>query len=169
MIHLIKLNCIQCIYIVPIQKGVIKLNWKLDDQLCFLLYASSRHVIKAYKKILDPLNLTYTQYITMVALWEKDHQLVSELGKSLILDSGTLTPVLKKLEKDGRVKRNRDEVDQRKVYVDLTTIGKELAKTCQNVPSELLSCVNINQDQLKSLSFVLKDVYTEGLKGEEND
>ncbi len=148
---------------------MIILNWKLDDQLCFLLYASSRHVIKAYKKILDPYDLTYTQYITMVALWEKDHQLVSELGKSLILDSGTLTPVLKKLEKDGRVQRIRDDVDQRKVYVDLTIKGKELAKGCQTVPAQLLSCVNINKEQLDILSFVLKDVYTEGLKGENYD
>lgn len=155
--------------IVPIHKGVIILNWKLDEQLCFLLYASSRHVIKAYKKILDPLNLTYTQYITMVALWEKDHQLVSELGKHLVLDSGTLTPVLKKLENDGRVKRIRDEIDQRKVYVDLTTKGKDLAIKCQSVPAQLLACVNINKEQLNTLSFVLKDVYTEGLKGEGND
>ena len=75
-------------------------RWQLQEQLCFLLYASSRNTIKAYKEILDPFGLTYTQYITLVALWEGDNQLVSELGKRLDLDSGTLTPVLKRLEKD---------------------------------------------------------------------
>lgn len=140
------------------------MTWKLDNQLCFLLYASSRQIIKAYKKILDPLKLTYTQYITMVALWEKDHQLVSELGERLILDSGTLTPVLKKLETDGRVTRIRDKDDQRRVYVHLTDEGKKLSQTCLDVPEKLLSCIDLSHDQLKNLSFILKDVYKDVYK-----
>jgi DNA-binding MarR family transcriptional regulator len=136
-------------------------NWKLDEQLCFLLYASSRNVIKAYKDILDPFNLTYTQYITMIALWELDHQLVSELGDKLQLDSGTLTPLLKKLEKDGRVTRVRDHQDQRKVYISLTPAGKALGEACKVVPEQLLQCIQIDFEKAKSLYFILKDVYKE--------
>ncbi len=137
------------------------MNWKLDEQLCFLLYASSRNVIKAYKDILDPFNLTYTQYITMIALWELDHQLVSELGDKLQLDSGTLTPLLKKLEKDGRVTRVRDHQDQRKVYISLTPAGKALGEACKVVPEQLLQCIQIDFEKAKSLYFILKDVYKE--------
>lgn len=142
------------------------MNWKLDEQLCFLLYASSRNVIKAYKDILDPFGLTYTQYITMVALWESDHQLVSELGDKLQLDSGTLTPLLKKLEKDGRVTRIRDLEDQRKVYITLTEQGKALGEACKVVPERLLQCVQIDFEKAKSLYFILKDVYNDYLEGD---
>jgi DNA-binding MarR family transcriptional regulator len=102
------------------------MEWKLDQQLCFLLYANSRNIIKMYKDILDPFGLTYTQYITMITLWEQDHQTVGDLGNHLSLDSGTLTPLLKKLEKDGRIIRTRDQNDERKVVVILTEEGKKL-------------------------------------------
>jgi DNA-binding MarR family transcriptional regulator len=144
------------------------MNWKLDEQLCFLLYASSRNVIKAYKDILDPFGLTYTQYITMIALWEQDHQLVSELGDKLQLDSGTLTPLLKKLEKDGRVTRVRDQEDQRKVYISLTQAGKDLGVACQVVPERLLQCVQIDFDKAKQLYFILKGVYNDYLEGDKS-
>ncbi|MCV2231876.1 MarR family winged helix-turn-helix transcriptional regulator [Paracholeplasma manati] len=144
------------------------MNWKLDEQLCFLLYASSRNVIKAYKDILDPFGLTYTQYITMIALWEQDHQLVSELGDKLQLDSGTLTPLLKKLEKDGRVTRVRDQEDQRKVYINLTKAGKDLGVACQVVPERLLQCVQIDFDKAKQLYFILKGVYNDYLEGDKS-
>lgn len=144
------------------------MNWKLDEQLCFLLYASSRNVIKAYKEILDPFNLTYTQYITMVALWEHDHQLVSELGDKLQLDSGTLTPLLKKLEKDGRLTRSRDQEDQRKVYIDLTKAGKDLGEACKVVPQRLLQCVKIDYQKARDLYVILKDVYKDYLEGEQS-
>lgn len=144
------------------------MNWKLDEQLCFLLYASSRNVIKAYKDILDPFELTYTQYITMIALWEQDHQLVSELGDKLQLDSGTLTPLLKKLEKDGRVTRVRDQEDQRKVYISLTQAGKDLGVACQVVPERLLQCVQIDFDKAKQLYFILKGVYNDYLEGDKS-
>lgn len=144
------------------------MNWKLDEQLCFLLYASSRNVIKAYKDILDPFGLTYTQYITMIALWEQDHQLVSELGDKLQLDSGTLTPLLKKLEKDGRVTRVRDQEDQRKVYINLTEAGKDLGVACQVVPERLLQCVQIDFDKAKQLYFILKGVYNDYLEGDKS-
>lgn len=144
------------------------MNWKLDEQLCFLLYASSRNVIKAYKDILDPFGLTYTQYITMIALWEQDHQLVSELGDKLQLDSGTLTPLLKKLEKDGRVTRVRDSEDQRKVYINLTKAGKDLGEACKAVPERLLQCVQIDFEKAKQLYFILKGVYNDYLEGDKS-
>lgn len=142
------------------------MEWKLENQLCFLLYASSRNVIKSYKDILDPYGLTYTQYITMIALWEEDHQLVSELGKRLQLDSGTLTPLLKKLERDGRITRTRDQIDQRKVYIRLTEAGKALSKTCQDVPVKLIHRVDMDVEQAKKLHEILKKAYDQEMKRE---
>lgn len=132
------------------------MNWRLDDQLCFLLYASSRHVTKLYKNLLDPINLTYTQYITMIALWEKDHQSVSELGEKLALDSGTLTPLLKKLEKDGRITRQRDHEDERKVWIDLTEAGKKLSVDASHIPFDLYRCVDLPEADAKDLYRILK-------------
>jgi MarR family transcriptional regulator, organic hydroperoxide resistance regulator len=119
------------------------MEWKLNQQLCFLLYANSRNIIKLYKKLLDPFQLTYTQYITMIALWENDHQTVTELGDRLSLDSGTLTPLLKKLEKDGRIIRKRDGSDERRVLVRLTEEGKKLSIDAKTIPFELVKCVNL--------------------------
>jgi len=93
---------------------------KLDHQLCFPLYAASRLVVKHYKPLLDPLGLTYTQYITLLALWEEDHQTVTAIGDRLYLDSGTLTPVLKKLEQQGLITRTRRLEDERSVLISLT-------------------------------------------------
>ena len=135
------------------------MKWKLEHQLCFLLYANSRNVIKTYKKILDPLNLTYTQYITMIALWEQDHQLVSELGDKLSLDSGTLTPLLKKLEHDGRIKRTRDKQDERKVWIDLTEAGISLSNQAKTVPLELIKCVNLPQEDAIQLFSLLTKLH----------
>lgn len=142
------------------------MEWKLEEQLCFLLYASSRNVIKAYKDILQPYALTYTQYITLVALWEQDHQLVSDLGSRLQLDSGTLTPLLKKLEKDGRITRSRDTIDQRKVYIDLTEAGQSLGLACKSVPNEIVKALKLNEQDVRHLYENLKLVYLNHLKGD---
>lgn len=142
------------------------MNWKLEEQLCFLLYASSRNVIKAYKDILQPYALTYTQYITLVALWEQNHQLVSDLGSRLQLDSGTLTPLLKKLEKDGRITRSRDTLDQRKVFIDLTEEGHALGIACKTVPNEIVKVLKINEQDINYLYENLKLVYLNYLKGD---
>ncbi|MBU1142183.1 MAG: MarR family transcriptional regulator [Firmicutes bacterium] len=131
------------------------MEWKLNDQLCFLLYANSRNVIKLYKELLDPLGLTYTQYITMIALWEEDHQMVSDLGQRLSLDSGTLTPLLKKLEHDGRIKRTRDSKDERKVWIDLTEEGKKLSFDAKHVPFELFKCVDLEMQEAIKLHEIL--------------
>ncbi len=112
---------------------------KLDNQLCFSLYVCSKEVIKKYKPLLDPLGLTYTGYITLMALWEKDGVNVKELGKKLYLDSGTLTPLLKKLESLGYVERRRDPEDERNMLIYLTESGKGLKQKAVCIPKELLS------------------------------
>jgi DNA-binding MarR family transcriptional regulator len=135
------------------------MEWKLNQQLCFLLYANSRNIIKLYKNLLDPFNLTYTQYITMIALWEKDHQTVNELGERLSLDSGTLTPLLKKLEKDGRLLRQRDEQDERRVIVTLTDEGKKLSEDAKKIPKELVKCVDLPENEAILLFSLLTKLH----------
>ena len=110
----------------------------LDNQLCFTLYVCSKEIIRLYKPFLDPLGLTYTSYITMMALWEKDHITVNELGHRLFLDSGTLTPLLKKMEKQGLITRSRSASDERTVVVCLTDKGLSLKDDCRSVRSKLL-------------------------------
>ena len=99
---------------------------KLENQLCFPLYACSKEVIKKYKPILDEFDLTYTQYITMMVLWEYGSINVKTLGDMLFLDSGTLTPLLKKLESKGYITRNRDKNDERNLIISITDSGKKL-------------------------------------------
>jgi DNA-binding MarR family transcriptional regulator len=99
---------------------------KLADFLCFAIYSANLAYGRAYKPILDELGLTYTQYITIVALWEHDNQTVSSLGEKLFLESNTLTPILKKLESMGYLRRQRDATDERQVVVSLTTAGRRL-------------------------------------------
>ena len=125
---------------------------KLDNQLCFSLYVSSKEVIRRYKPLLDPYDLTYTGYITLMALWEKDGVNVKELGKKLFLDSGTLTPLLKKLEAVGYVERKRDPKDERNMHVYLTERGVELKKEMVNLPKELLSSLPLGN--VKTLLLV---------------
>lgn len=137
--------------------------WKLSNQLCFLLYANSRHVIKMYKDLLDPLGLTYTQYITLIALWENDHQTVSALGHKLALDSGTLTPLLKKLEKDGHISRSRDPEDERRVWIDLTKQGHLLSKKAEHIPEKLASCVDMPKEDIYHLFDILTRLHQSNL------
>lgn len=147
------------------------MDWKLNDQLCFLLYSSSREVIKHYKVLLDPLGLTYTQYVTMIALWEEDHQTVSDLGKKLALDSGTLTPLLKKLETDGRITRTRDSQDERKVWIDLTKDGFELAKKAEQIPFLMYQSLQVKEEDAKELYDILTKLNIEKAdhQGEQNE
>ena len=131
---------------------------RLDNQLCFPLYAASRLVIKLYKPFLDRHGLTYTQYIEMMALWEKDDVAVSELGERLFLDSGTLTPLLKKLEASGFIRRERDAADERTVRIQLTGQGKKLQKAMVDVPRQMASCVHIERDDAGNLHELLHDL-----------
>lgn len=112
---------------------------KLENQLCFSLYALSREIIRLYKPFLDKYNLTYTQYLTMIVIWENDGINIKEIGNRLHLDSGTLTPVIKKLEAMNLITKHRDCNDDRVVIVELTESGKHLREEVLNVP-ELVSC-----------------------------
>lgn len=110
---------------------------KLDNQLCFAFYACSREITKLYRPMLEKLDLTYTQYVTMLALWEQDHVTVTALGNKLYLDSGTLTPLLKKLEAAGHITRTRDRNDERSVLVELTEQGRALKEKALDIPYQL--------------------------------
>jgi DNA-binding MarR family transcriptional regulator len=110
---------------------------RLDRQLCFALYSASLAMTKRYKPLLDPLGLTYPQYLVMLALWEHDGLSVGELGERLCLDSGTLTPLLKRLESVGHVRRERDRADERRVRVHLAASGRALRARAQGVPRTL--------------------------------
>ena len=120
---------------------------KLENQLCFPLYACSKAITKHYKPFLDELDLTYTQYITMMVLWEKKKANVSDLGKCLYLDSGTLTPVIKKLEAKGYITKNRSKDDERNVIVEITAEGDKLRDRAVKIPSMMGGCVNISEKE----------------------
>lgn len=111
---------------------------KLENQLCFPLYAASRKIIALYQPLLKELSLTYTQYITLLVLWEKKSITVKDLGSELYLDSGTLTPLLKKLEQMALVKRTRDRADERSVIVTLTEKGEALYQQALDIPEKLI-------------------------------
>ena len=116
---------------------------KLKSQLCFPLYACSKEIIRRYKPFLDQVDLTYTQYITMMALWENESMNVRELGQQLFLDSGTLTPVLKKLESKGYLERKRSKEDERNLIVTVTEKGWELRDESLSIPQSMSSCVRL--------------------------
>ena len=128
---------------------------KLKNQLCFPLYACSRETIKNYKPHLDKLGLTYTQYITMLVLWEHDRMTVKELDAELYLDSGTLTPLLKKLEEKGLVNRKRSALDERNLIVSLTSAGEAMKDAAISIPKEMAKCVNLSQDEAITLYRLL--------------
>ncbi|MGG7143266.1 MarR family winged helix-turn-helix transcriptional regulator [Clostridium nigeriense] len=133
-------------------------NLKLDNQLCFSLYALSREIIKLYKPLLDELNLTYTQYLVMLVLWEEEKSTVKHLGNRLHLDSGTLTPLLKKLESMGLIRKYRSEYDDRVVIAKLTKEGEELQEKAKNIPSKMLCSINIEEKKVKKLKNELDEV-----------
>src|SRR5690554_1291986 len=112
---------------------------KLDNQLCFSLYVCSKEIIRKYKTLLEPYGLTYTGYIIMMALWEEDHITIKNLGEKLFLDSGTLTPLLKKLEAQEYIVRNRSKKDERNVYISLTKKGKDLRSEALCIPEQLIA------------------------------
>ncbi len=114
----------------------------LDNQICFGLYVCSKEIIRLYAPILEPLGLTYTSYITLLSLWEKDNVTIKELGTRLFLDSGTLTPLLKKMEAQGLVTRTRSSKDERTVFINLTEKGRELRIKCLDVPKQMM-CNNL--------------------------
>lgn len=133
---------------------------KLENQVCFPLYACARETIKLYKPFLDELNLTYTQYITLLVLWEKKQMTVKELGSRLYLDSGTLTPLLKKLEEKGLVDRKRSTVDERNLIVSITDAGYALQEKAVHIPSEMAKCLVLTKEETMTLYHLLYKMLT---------
>ncbi len=140
---------------------------KLENQLCFPLYACSKEIVRKYKPFLDELDLTYTQYITMMVLWDKKQTNVKELGKYLFLDSGTLTPVLKKLEAKGYITRHRSAEDERNLIVKITDRGVKLREKAYTIPEKMGKCVNLNLDDFQTLYTLLYKILN-NVNSEEN-
>ena len=125
---------------------------KLDNQLCFAVYSASLAMTRLYKPLLEKLGLTYPQYLVLLVLWERDGLTVSELGERLSLDSGTLTPLLKRLEANGLVARIRDTADERRVHVSLSAAGRRLKARAAEVPGCLMAASQCSVPELVSLT-----------------
>jgi len=130
----------------------------LDNQLCFLLYATSKEIIRQYTSLLKPYDLTYTGYIALLALEDDEQITVKELGQRLFLDSGTLTPVLKKLEVTGYVRRERSKEDERQMKIYLTKAGIEVRQKLPEVSRQVMKQTNISEQQYMQLKIVLQDI-----------
>jgi DNA-binding MarR family transcriptional regulator len=129
---------------------------KLENQLCFAIYACSRKMTRLYQPLLNQLNITYPQYIVLLVLWEKKQQTVTELGEQLLLDSGTLTPLLKRMEKNGIVQRNRSDADERKVYINLTEQGKTLKERASKIPEKMFCLSGLSSEEFLHLKTDLE-------------
>lgn len=128
---------------------------RLDNQLCFPLYACAKEIVRRYKPFLDEIDLTYTQYIVMMVLWEEREINVKELGNRLYLDSGTLTPVLKRLEQKGLITRQRDDKDERILIVSITKEGDELKDKAVEIPVKMAGCVSLEPQDAAELYRLL--------------
>ena len=131
---------------------------KLENQICFPLYVCSKEIVKAYKPYLDELDLTYTQYITMMVMWEHKELKVKEVGRYLFLDSSTLTPLLKRLEEKGYVKRRRSTEDERDLIVTITDNGEALKEKAVTIPEQLGACVNLDPQKAQVLYTQLYEI-----------
>ena len=128
---------------------------KLENQLCFPLYAASREILRKYTPLLRELNLTYTQYIVMLVMWEHTSLSVGEISRLLYLDSGTLSPLLKSMEEKGLIVRERGKKDERVVTISITEAGKNLREQAVSVPSQMGKCINLSPDEAKLLYGML--------------
>jgi len=133
-------------------------NLILEQQMCFVMYACSKETIRRYKPYLDELGLTYTQYITLLVLWNEDNITVNELGKRLYLDSGTLTPLLKKLENNELVERTRDTRDERNVYVKLKEKAYTIKERAMLIPKKVLQGTGVSKEEASEIRDRLKSV-----------
>ncbi|WP_019645203.1 MarR family winged helix-turn-helix transcriptional regulator [Novispirillum itersonii] len=131
---------------------------RLDQQVCFPLYAASNALTRAYRPVLAPLDLTYPQYLVMLVLWERDGLSVGDLGQRLRLDSGTLTPLLKRMEAAGLLSRQRASDDERRVEIHLTEAGRTLRQAATAVPPQMLCAMGLSIDELKSLKAGLESL-----------
>lgn len=135
-------------------------DWlQLDQQLCFALYSASLAMTKQYKPLLDPLGLTYPQYLVMLVLWETTPVTVNELGKRLNLDSGTLTPLLKRLEASGLITRQRDSKDERRVQVSLSAAGSTLKNQAKTIPQTIACQVGLERQDIETLRDTLQRLH----------
>ncbi len=128
---------------------------KLENQLCFPLYAAAKEVVKKYRPFLDNLDLTYTQYIAMMVLWDSGEISVKDLGEKLFLDSGTLTPLLKSLEQKNYVSRHRSKKDERVLLVSLTKHGEKLKEKAVDVPKQMGGCIKLTREEAVTLYSLL--------------
>jgi len=133
---------------------------KLDNQLCFSVYALSRLITKAYQPLLDTLGVTYPQYLVLLLLWEHESLTVKELGEKLLLDSGTLTPLLKRMEQRGWLSRRRATHDERSVIITLQPAGRALEQQAQEIPTKLGSCFDMSAEQIGELRQHLQPLIT---------
>ena len=131
---------------------------KLENQLCFPLYACSKEIVRRYKPYLDKIDLTYTQYITMMVMWEEKQINVKDLGEKLYLDSGTLTPLLKKLESKDYVKRERSKHDERNLIVTITEKGEALKSKAVDIPEKVSACITLSEEKAQALYSVLYEI-----------
>lgn len=135
----------------------------LENQLCFPLYAAAKAVLSRYKPMLDDIGLTYTQYIAMMALWEYKNLSVSQLGERLYLDSGTLTPLLKRLAEKGLIRRERSAQDERQVLITLTQAGEALKVRALEIPPKISRCLNLDREEASALYRLLYKVLAPSL------
>ncbi len=131
---------------------------KLQNQLCFPMYAAARRVTNLYTPYLKPLGLTYTQYLVLMVLWERDGLTVGDLCETLLLDNGTLSPLLKKMEQAGYVTRQRSREDERVVVISLTEAGRALQAQAQDVPRKVGSCIRLSPDKAQTLYGLLYEL-----------
>ena len=131
---------------------------KLDNQICFPIYAAARAVTSLYTPFLKPLGLTYTQYILFLVLWEKDGLTVGEICRRLLLDSGTLSPILKKLRQQGYIEKHQSSADERSFIITLTENGRALQEQAKNIPLQVGKCVNIAPEKAKQLYTLLYEL-----------
>lgn len=137
---------------------------KLENQLCFPLYAASREILRMYTPLLKEIDLTYTQYIVMMVMWEKKTLTVGELGKSLYLDTGTLSPLLKSMEKKSLIKRQRNSLDERIVEISITEEGENLKEKAASIPQKIGSCLKITKEEAETLYKILYEIIDSGEK-----
>ena len=142
---------------------------KLANQLCFPLYAAARNVTNLYTPWLKPLGLTYTQYIVFLVLWEKDGVSVTEIGEKLMLDNGTLSPLLKKMEQAGYVERRRCREDDRVVEITLTDAGRALQEKAKDVPRHVAGCIDLSPEKAQTLYALLYELLENQKKRNEKD
>lgn len=131
---------------------------KLDKQVCFPLYALSREITQRYRPMLDKLDITYPQYLVLLVLWENRKQTVNQLGEELRLDSGTLTPLLKRLEQKGIVNRSRSSTDERVVEISLTEAGLAMKKKAAVIPGKLVKAMGISTEELEQLQCIVTKI-----------